>query len=54
MREMGVGDLGVGKKVKKMAEAFYGRVHAYDQAIEDENAKALHETLARNFLSRRA
>ena len=49
MREMGVGDLGVGKKVKKMAEAFYGRVHAYDQAIEDKNAKALHETLARNF-----
>ena len=49
MREMGVGDLGVGKKVKKMAEAFYGRVHAYDQSIEDENSKALQETLARNF-----
>jgi cytochrome b pre-mRNA-processing protein 3 len=29
LREMGVGDLGVGKKVRKMAEAFYGRVRAY-------------------------
>ncbi|MGC6511590.1 MAG: ubiquinol-cytochrome C chaperone family protein [Parvibaculales bacterium] len=49
MREMGVGDLGVGKKVKKMAEAFYGRVHAYDTAFVAKEAAALHVTLERNL-----
>lgn len=49
MREMGVGDLGVGKKVKKMAEAFYGRVHAYDTAFADTQDASLHETLGRNL-----
>lgn len=34
LREMGVGDVSVGKKVRKMAEVFYGRVAAYDQSIE--------------------
>ena len=34
MREMGVGDLGVGRKVKKLAISFYGRVKAYDEGIE--------------------
>lgn len=33
LRELGVGDLSVGKKVRKMAEVFYGRVAAYDAAL---------------------
>ncbi len=33
LREMGAGDLGVGKKVKRMAEAFHGRIESYDQAL---------------------
>lgn len=33
LREMGVGDLSVPKKIKKMAQAFYGRATAYDAAI---------------------
>ena len=33
LREMGVGDLGVGKKVKELAKAFYGRVKAYDEGL---------------------
>ena len=33
LREMGVGDLSVGKKVRKMAEVFYGRLAAYDKAL---------------------
>ena len=33
LREMGAGDLGVGKKVKRMAEAFTGRVAAYDGGL---------------------
>ncbi len=34
MREMGVGDLGVGKKVKSLAKSFYGRIKAYDEGVE--------------------
>jgi cytochrome b pre-mRNA-processing protein 3 len=47
LRELGVGDLSVGKKVRKMAEAFYGRVAAYDKALSEE-ASAFEEALARN------
>lgn len=47
LREMGVGDMGVGKRVRRMAEAFYGRVAAYDAALSDEPA-ALESALVRN------
>lgn len=47
LREMGVGDLSVGKKVRKMAEVFYGRVAAYDAAIP-EGPEALEAAIARN------
>jgi cytochrome b pre-mRNA-processing protein 3 len=30
---MGVGDLSVGKKMRKLGEAFYGRATAYEQAL---------------------
>ncbi len=33
LREMGVGDLGVGKRVKRMAAGFHGRVTAYDTGL---------------------
>jgi cytochrome b pre-mRNA-processing protein 3 len=33
LREMGVGDLAVGKKMRKLGEAFYGRVRNYDEAF---------------------
>ena len=33
LREMGAGDLGVGRRVKRMASGFYGRIAAYDQAL---------------------
>ncbi len=38
LREMGVGDLRVGKRVKSMARAFYGRAAAYDTAFDAEPA----------------
>lgn len=47
LREMGVGDLSVGKKVRRMAEVFYGRVAAYDAALAGESG-ALEAALARN------
>ena len=46
LREMGAGDLGVGKRVQNMAAAFYGRVAAYDGAGSGEVAG---ETLRRNL-----
>jgi len=33
LREMGVGDLSVGKKMRKLGEAFYGRIKNYDEAF---------------------
>jgi cytochrome b pre-mRNA-processing protein 3 len=33
LREMGVGDLSVGKRMRKLGEAFYGRVLGYEAAI---------------------
>ena len=33
LREMGVGDLGVGRKMRKLGEAFYGRGKSYETAF---------------------
>jgi len=49
LREMGVGDLAVGKRVKKMAEDFYGRLKAYEAGLEPESGEALEEALRRNL-----
>ena len=51
MREMGVGDLSVGKKVKLLATAFYGRIKAYDNGIADLNNETLAGCLKRNLYS---
>ncbi|MGA0608503.1 ubiquinol-cytochrome C chaperone family protein [Phenylobacterium sp. VNQ135] len=34
LREMGVGDLSVGKKMRKLGEAFYGRGKNYQEALD--------------------
>jgi cytochrome b pre-mRNA-processing protein 3 len=53
LREIGIGDVTVPKKVKKLGQAFYGRAQAYDQALRDEaDAHELEEALARNVLDR--
>jgi cytochrome b pre-mRNA-processing protein 3 len=46
LREMGAGDLGVGKRVKRMATGFYGRVAAYDEGQARGDAR---EALRRNL-----
>jgi len=48
LREIGVGDLSVGKKVKTMARAFYGRLGAYDEAFQAGTDVAIREVLKRN------
>jgi cytochrome b pre-mRNA-processing protein 3 len=48
MREQGVGDIGIGHKLKAMAKAFYGRMAAYEAAgNEEELAAALAKNLWR-------
>jgi cytochrome b pre-mRNA-processing protein 3 len=49
LREMGVGDLSVGRQVKAMAEAFFGRVAAYDAGLSGGD-DALADALRRNVL----
>jgi cytochrome b pre-mRNA-processing protein 3 len=49
LREMGVGDISVGKKVRKMAEVFYGRVAAYDRALASTGAGDLESAISRNL-----
>ncbi|MEM9810744.1 MAG: ubiquinol-cytochrome C chaperone family protein [Pseudomonadota bacterium] len=46
LREMGVGDMRVGKKVRGYAEAFLGRAGAYDLGLDRE--ADLKEAIARN------
>lgn len=47
LREMGVADISVGKRIKQMAKAFYGRVAAYDAALSAPST-ALEQALRRN------
>ncbi|MET1414982.1 ubiquinol-cytochrome C chaperone family protein [Roseibium sp. HPY-6] len=49
LREMGVSDTRVPKKVKVMGEAFYGRADVYIRAIDDNDAEELAEALGRNL-----
>lgn len=49
LREMGVGDLSVGKRVKEMVRAFYGRVAAYDRALLLEDRDAMADAVRRNL-----
>jgi cytochrome b pre-mRNA-processing protein 3 len=54
LREMGVGDLSVGKRVRRMAEIFYGRADAYRKALsapEEERVEALKAALERNVFA---
>lgn len=49
LREMGVGYQAIPKRIRKMGEAFYGRINAYDAALQDGNHEKLCEALQRNI-----
>jgi cytochrome b pre-mRNA-processing protein 3 len=49
LREMGVGDLIVPKRMQAFGEAFYGRVAAYDQALSL-GEEPLAQALCKNIL----
>jgi N6-L-threonylcarbamoyladenine synthase len=48
LRESGIADVGVGKRVKTMLKAFYGRVGAYDSNLSDPDG-GLEDSLLRNI-----
>lgn len=47
LRALGVKDTSVGKRMRKLAEAYYGRASAYDAALQAGDAGALAEVLDR-------
>ena len=53
LREMGVGDMSIGKKVRKMGSAFYGGTEAYDKGVDQYEADptVLAEAVRRNVFS---
>src|SRR6476619_286428 len=50
LREMGVGDLTVPKRMQAFGEAFYGRTAAYDLALTD-GREALAQAFCKNILN---
>ena len=46
LREMGVGDMKIGSKVRAYAEAFYGRAKAYEEGLDGDGN--LEDAMARN------
>jgi cytochrome b pre-mRNA-processing protein 3 len=49
LRELGVGDMGVPKRIKKLAQGFYDRAASYDAALDAGDAAALAGIFGRNF-----
>ncbi|WGM47617.1 hypothetical protein KOAAANKH_02496 [Brevundimonas sp. NIBR10] len=48
LRELGVGDVSMAKKMRKLGEALYGRMTAYEGPLRAEDVGALSANLARN------
>jgi cytochrome b pre-mRNA-processing protein 3 len=49
LREMGVGDMSIGKKMKPMLASFYGRAITYQKALSEPDDNNLIAALARNL-----
>ena len=54
LRESGVSDITLARKVRKLAEAFYGRLHAYAQAVDQNDAEVMAQALCRNLYRRQS
>jgi cytochrome b pre-mRNA-processing protein 3 len=53
LRDLGIGDIGMNRRLKTMASAFYGRLQAYRNAsTRDDLAQALGRNLYRGALDR--
>lgn len=54
LRELGISDMGIPKRVKKLARMFYGRVASYGEALDKADRGELAAALARNVTPERA
>jgi cytochrome b pre-mRNA-processing protein 3 len=54
LRELGIGDMGVPKRMKKLAKMFYGRAESYRTALAEGNRSAFAAALTRNVMPERA
>jgi cytochrome b pre-mRNA-processing protein 3 len=50
LRELGIGDQGVPKRMKKLAKMFYGRAESYGAALSKGDTSELAKALKRNIL----
>ncbi len=50
LRELGIGDVSVPKRMKKLAKMFYGRAGSYGDALDANDGPALAAALARNVV----
>ncbi len=48
LRELGVGDMSIARKMRNLGEALYGRMTAYEAPLRDGDAVVLAASLARN------
>lgn len=48
LRELGVGDVSVGKKMRKLGESLYGRMSAYEGPLRADDVETLSVSLAKN------
>lgn len=51
LREIGIGDLGVPKRMKRMTERYYGRAGAYQTALANGDIAALRAAVERNVFN---
>jgi cytochrome b pre-mRNA-processing protein 3 len=54
LREIGIGDLAVPKRMRAMGEAFYGRAAVYDEALAQADNTPLVSALRRNVYAGQA
>lgn len=50
MREMGIGDVGILKRIRKMSESYHGRIVAYEEGVE-QGDDVLKAALDRNLFA---
>ncbi len=53
LRELGAGDMGIGRRIRAMAEGFYGRVAAYEQTLNADD-QSLEDCVRRNLFGNAA
>lgn len=53
LREMGIGDMSIGKRIKGMVQAFYGRIAAYDAGLDSKDTQRLEDAVRRNVFRKR-